>query len=252
VKRFVAEGARVAVLDVSGPGLTSLERELGSGLLTLEGDVRDPEANAEVVGRAVERFGGLDTFIGNAAVFDGFATVADLDPDVLRAAALELLEINVVGYLLGARASADELKRRHGSLIFTVSNAAFAAGGGGALYTASKHAVVGVVRQLAYELAPAVRVNGVAPGGTLTSLAVTKHLRTIAPIADADQRAASIRSRNALGLALGPEDVVGPYVLLASEEGRAISGTVIRVDAGAGLAGPTLPPSRSAAVAGAQ
>ena len=71
-------------------------------------------------------------------------------------------------------------------------------------------------------------------------------------MADPDRRAATIRARNALGLALDPEDVVAPYVLLASDESRAITGTVIRVDAGVGLAGPTSPPSRRAAVAGAQ
>src|SRR5262249_30599236 len=148
--------------------------ELDTGLLTIEGDVRDPGANREAVRLAVDAFGGLDIFIGNAAVFDGFVAVTELQPDLLRPAALELLDINVVGYLLGAHASAGELARRRGSLIFTVSNAAFAAGGGGALYTASKHAVLGLVRQLAYELAPEVRVNGVAPGGTLTTLAVTE------------------------------------------------------------------------------
>ena len=55
-------------------------------------------------------------------------------------------------------------------MIFTLSNAAFYAGGGGAAYVASKHAGVGLIRQLAYELAPEVRVNGVAPGGTVTPL----------------------------------------------------------------------------------
>ena len=163
VEQFVAEGARVVVLDVSAPGLATLEGELDAELLTLAGDVRDPAANAKAVRRAVEAFGGLDIFVGNAAVFDGFVVATELEPDLLRAAALELLEINVVGYLLGAQASADELARRRGSLIFTVSNAAFAAGGGGALYTASKHAVLGLVRQLAYELAPEVQVTGSRP-----------------------------------------------------------------------------------------
>src|SRR5207249_4539504 len=52
----------------------------------------------------------------------------------------------------------------------TASVAGFNSGGGGALYTASKHAVVGLIRQLAAELGPAIRVNGVAPGGTMTDL----------------------------------------------------------------------------------
>lgn len=246
---FAAEGARVAVLDISAAGLASLETELGPRGITLEGDVRDPAANAAVVERAVAAFGGLDVFVGNAAVFDGFAAIEGLDPALLRAAALELLEINVVGYLLGARASAAELARSHGAMIFTLSNAAFAAGGGGAVYTASKHAALGLVRQLAYELAPDVRVNGVAPGGTLTDLAVTEQLRGAVSTAKPEERAASIAARNALGFALEPADVVAPYLLLATEESRAITGAVVRVDAGVGLAGPAVPASRRAATA---
>ena len=72
--------------------------------------------------------------------------------------------VNVKGYLLGAKAAYRELAKTRGSIIFTVSNAGFYPCGGGPLYTASKHAVVGLIRQLAYELAPSVRVNAVAPG----------------------------------------------------------------------------------------
>ena len=55
-------------------------------------------------------------------------------------------------------------------MIFTASVAGLNSGGGGAIYTASKHAVVGLIRELAVELAPEIRVNGVAPGGTMTDL----------------------------------------------------------------------------------
>src|SRR5260370_16529739 len=57
-----------------------------------------------------------------------------------------------------------------GCMVFTASVAGFNSGGGGALYTASKHAVVGLIRQLAVELGPQIRVHGVAPGGTMTDL----------------------------------------------------------------------------------
>ena len=60
--------------------------------------------------------------------------------------------------------------RSGGSMIFTLSNSAFYAGGGGILYVTSKHALVGMIRQLAFELAPQIRVNGVAPGATSTPM----------------------------------------------------------------------------------
>src|SRR3546814_13245073 len=82
----------------------------------------------------------------------------------------ELFGVNVKGYVLLAKASLPALVRSGGSLVYTVSNAGFDPAGGGVLYTASKHAVVGLIRQLAFEFAPPVRVNGVAPGPIDTAL----------------------------------------------------------------------------------
>jgi NAD(P)-dependent dehydrogenase (short-subunit alcohol dehydrogenase family) len=65
----------------------------------------------------------------------------------------ELFAVNVKGYLLGARAAAEALRPTRGSMIFTLSNASFFPRDGGPLYTASEHAGLGLVRQLAYELA---------------------------------------------------------------------------------------------------
>jgi NAD(P)-dependent dehydrogenase (short-subunit alcohol dehydrogenase family) len=238
VGRFVAEGATVAVLDRSPDALAELGRELGSAVIAVPGDVREPASNEEAVRRALEAAGHLDVVVANAGVFDGFARIGDLEPELLAEAAKELLEINVVGYLLTVRAALDALERSRGSLILTVSNAGFWAGGGGALYTASKHAVVGLVRQLAWELAPDVRVNGVAPGGTITGLATTGRLREVVQARGGDARAEAIRERNALGIAMEPEDHVEAYVLLATEASRAMTGSIIRIDGGVGLVQP--------------
>jgi 2,3-dihydroxy-2,3-dihydrophenylpropionate dehydrogenase/cis-2,3-dihydrobiphenyl-2,3-diol dehydrogenase len=77
------------------------------------------------------------------------------------------LSLNVKAYLLGAKAAVEPLRRTKDAIIFTASNAGFWPGGGGLLYMASKHAVVGLVKQLAYELAPDIRVNGHGLGGQL-------------------------------------------------------------------------------------
>jgi 2,3-dihydroxy-2,3-dihydrophenylpropionate dehydrogenase len=111
----------------------------------------------------LDRFGRLDCFIGNAAIWDHGATLIGRGGEELERGFDELFAINVKGYLLGAKAAAQALIASEGSIIFTLSNSAFYPGGGGPLYTASKHAGVGLVRQLAYELAPKVRVNAVAP-----------------------------------------------------------------------------------------
>jgi NAD(P)-dependent dehydrogenase (short-subunit alcohol dehydrogenase family) len=151
--------------------------------------------------------------------------------------------VNVKGYLLGAKAAVPELLRARGSMIFTVSNAGFFPGGGGPVYTASKHAVVGLVRQLAHELAPKVRVNGVAPGGTVTDLRLPRALGTdesgeALRAFDVPDIENTIRGLTPLRLAPVPEDHAAAYVLLASSENsRAMTGAIIQSDSGIGVRG---------------
>ncbi|HEY5645141.1 MAG TPA: SDR family NAD(P)-dependent oxidoreductase, partial [Pseudomonadales bacterium] len=170
VERCLAEGAQVGVLDRSEPESLALADRFGERVACIVGDVRNYADNARAVAACVERFGRLDTAIGNAGIWDYSVPLVDLPPDRLTAAFDELFQINVLGYLLLAKAALRPLAASRGTLLFTVSNAGFLPGGGGALYTATKHAVVGLVRQLAFEFAPHVRVNGVAPGAIATHL----------------------------------------------------------------------------------
>lgn len=88
------------------------------------------------------------------------------------------------------------------------------------------------MRQLAFELAPHIRVNAVAPGGTLTALSVIPPLLPFVKVVDNETKASSIKKRNPLQIAQMPEDHVAAYVLLASDESRAITGEVISSDGG--------------------
>lgn len=231
VDRFVEEGANVTVLDRSEEKLDRLAQHPAGSVAVVIGDVTSPEDNARAVSAAVENFGGIDVFIGNAGIWDFGRALMDSDPDELVAGFEELFSVNVKAYLLGARASADELRKSQGSMIFTLSNASFYPGGGGPLYTASKHAGLGLVKQLAYELSPEIRVNGVAPGGMATDLRGPKALRQedqsiseTMPIQD------YLRQYSALEIAIEPEDYVGPYALLSSRrDSRTITGTVFDI-----------------------
>ncbi len=239
VERLLAEGARVGVIE-RDPGRTAeVGRAFGADVEAVTGDVTSWADNATVVARTVARFGRLDTFIANAGVFDFFQPLANLDGERLGAAFDELFAVNVKAGLLGARAALPELLKTRGNLIYTISNAGFYPGGGGPLYTASKHALVGLVRQLAHELAPKVRVNGVAPGGMATNL------RGLAATGTADQRLNQIEGLEAmvaditpLRFAAKPADYCGPYVLLASRANAGpITGVVINTDGGFGARG---------------
>lgn len=238
VERFVKEGARVGVLEKSAEKLEKLAADLGDNIVTVEGDVRSYEDNARVVTETVDRFGRLDTFVGNAAIWDFSTKLVDLPEDKLDSLFGEMFDTNVKGYLNGAKAAVRELAVTGGSIIFTISNAGFYPGGGGPLYTASKHAIVGLLKELAFELGPKIRVNGVAPGGMLTDLRGPGSLglgeMTIAsvPLADLVEQCTVLQEL--------PEaaEHAGYYVLLASKENsRTATGAIINCDGGIGVRG---------------
>jgi NAD(P)-dependent dehydrogenase (short-subunit alcohol dehydrogenase family) len=232
-RRFVEEGARVVAFDIER--LSALQQELGDRVATVRGDVRKPEDNRQAVDRAVAAFGKLNVFVGNAGVWDGKRRLTELTDQQLIAGFDELFAINVKGYLLGAKAASVELARTKGCIIFTLSTSSFYVGGGGPIYVAAKHATLGLMRALAHELAPDVRVNGVAPSGTVTAMADAPSLAPPARSANAASEPGR-RKGNILGLTIQPDDHVGAYVLLASRFSRAITGTVINSDGGRGVA----------------
>ena len=147
-----------------------LRAEFGDAVVAVTGDVAQLADNKRAVAETVAALGRLDVFVGNAGVFDNFLSLAEFPEETLSEACDELFGVNVKGCILGAKAALPELLKTDGSMVFTASVAGSNSGGGGPLYTASKHAVVGLIRQLAVELGPRIRVNGVAPGGTMTDL----------------------------------------------------------------------------------
>jgi NAD(P)-dependent dehydrogenase (short-subunit alcohol dehydrogenase family) len=236
VTRFIEEGARVGVMDRVTARVDKLQTNFGKSVIALGGDVVRLDDNKRAVAKTVDAFGRLDIFVGNAGVFDRALPLADIPEDQLAAACDELFAVNVKGCLLGAKAALAELQKTSGCMIFTASVAGMNSGGGGAIYTASKHAVIGVVRQLAVELGPGIRVNGVAPGGTRTDLRglAVLHQDDRSHFAESgwEER---MRANNPLHMVLEPDDLAGAYVFLASPSGRGITGTVVTVDAGSML-----------------
>ena len=140
-----------------------------------------------------------------------------------------------------------------GSIVFTLSHAAFYAGGGGPIYCSSKSALVGIMRESAYELAPEVRVNGVAPGGVLTDLQSATVMEGINRISYEEKIQRPRRpSNNALGISTMPEDLAGSYVFLASDQSRTMTGVTVHSDGGSGIRGNRPPATIASAAARAQ
>ena len=236
--RCLKEGARVAVLDRSEQKLGELKDALGDSVTTTVGDVRSLADNNRAVEDCLAAFGRLDCAIGNAGIWDYSTNLLDLPADKIDRAFDEVFHINVKGYLLLAKAVTPALVDSRGSMIFTISNAGFYPDGGGPLYTASKHAAVGLVRQLAFELAPFVRVNGVAPGGITTDLRGPGSLglaeRSIANLGLAD----SAKERVPIGQLPTADEYAGAYIFFAAREDNVpAAGSILNFDGGLGIRG---------------
>lgn len=231
VRRFLAEGARVVGVVRKEADAAALEEH---GAAVIVGDVGQYDTAARAVAKACDLFGGLDCYVANAGLWDFHKRLEKQEPDELRQAFDEIFGANVLGPLYGARAALAALRESRGSVIVTGSNACFLAGGGGALYTASKFALRGLVMQLAKEFAPEVRVNGVAPGATDTSISGPAALNQAQREMNADTaRMEAMAGHILLGRVSNPEDHASLYVTLASrDEAPYVTGAMLVSDGG--------------------
>ena len=236
LEAFRSEGAQVAALERDEAKAGRLAAEL-PGCVVSQGDATALADSRAAVRAVTDAFGGLDVLVNCVGIFDFYRGLADIDDDQLDAAFNEVFTVNVKSQLVSVRAALPELRRAGGSVVLTVSTSGFYPGRGGVLYVASKFAVRGCVIALAHELAPEVRVNGVAPGGTLgteltgpRSLGLADHFLDAAPGREED-----LRRRTPLQVALTGEDHAGSYVFLASDRARGITGTVVHSDGGVGV-----------------
>jgi NAD(P)-dependent dehydrogenase (short-subunit alcohol dehydrogenase family) len=231
VSRFIAEGARVIAVVRNPNDVPGLESE---GAICVIGDVKIYDTAARAVAVAEQKFAGLDCYIANAGLWDFHKRLEKQTPEELEAGFHDIFGVNVLGAMFGARAAIAALRASGGAFIATGSNACFLAGGGGALYTASKFALRGLVLQLAKEFAPDVRVNGVAPGATDTALSGPEALGQGEKELNADpERVARMAPHIPLGRVSAPEDHTSLFVLLAAKtESPYITGTMMLSDGG--------------------
>lgn len=236
VDAFAAEGAAVAALELDRGKCERLAAEVPACVVTAGDSTSLADARAAVES-AAGRFGGLDVLVNCVGIFDFYRGLDDLDPGELDAGFDEVFRANVLSQLVSVKAAVDELRRSGGSVVLTVSTSGFYPGRGGILYVASKFAVRGCVVGLAHELAPSVRVNGVAPGGTLgTELTGPYSLGLSGRLLDETPgRAEELAGRTPLRVALTGADHAGSYVFLASDRARGITGVILHSDGGIGI-----------------
>lgn len=231
--RFVADGARVTVLERSEAGAEQLLTDHGEAVTVVVGDAVDAATLAGAVETASVD-GGLDNLTCCVGVFDQYASPRVLSAAELEQAAGEIWQLNVLSVLLAANAAYPALRARRGSVTLTLSESAFHPVGGGVLYGSSKWALRGVVSHLAADFAPDVRVNGVAPGGTggtrTAGLSSLDQRETADQVQGRDER---IAAGTLLGRTPQPADHAGAYAYLADATQSGIAtGIIINTDGG--------------------
>jgi len=228
-KRFVAEGADVLLVDLDEAQLAAACAEIGSNKVSyFVGDVTSMEDNQAMVDTATERYGGVDTFLANAGIEGDVSSIVDYD----EARFEQVMAVNVKGPFLGLKAAIPALQARGGgSVIITSSIAGVKGAAGVAPYVTSKHAVIGMMKSAAKEVAADnIRVNTVNP-----SPVDTRMMRSLeegmAPGA-AEQAKAAMEASIPLGRYAQPEDIANIMLFLASDDGAFVTGSVYMADGG--------------------
>lgn len=227
VLRFVEEGARVVVADVQEELGRELVARLGDVARFVRTDVTVEDDISRAVDEAVSSFGRLDVMFNNAGIVGAVGRVAETDTGQWDRTVAILMR----GVFLGMKhASRVMVPEGSGSIISTSSTAGVLGGLGPHCYTACKHAVIGLTKSVASELAVhGIRVNAISPGNTVT--AMTSAVMT-GDHTDVDTATQHIAAASLLGIPGLPIDIANAAVYLASDEARYVTAHTLVVDAG--------------------
>jgi NAD(P)-dependent dehydrogenase (short-subunit alcohol dehydrogenase family) len=222
---FAKKGAKVVVAgrrDEAGKALVEELRAFGSEAEFINADVRKEDDVRTMVDKTVARFGRLDVAVNNAATEGAVGPITDQTAESFAAT----FETNVLGVVLSMKHEVRAMQAQGSGSIINISStyghegAAFAS-----IYVGAKHAVEGITKSVALELAKSgIRVNAVAPGPTDTRM-LTRFTGTA-------ENKASLATEVPLGRLGLSEEVAEGIVFIASNEASFITGHVLNVDGG--------------------
>jgi NAD(P)-dependent dehydrogenase (short-subunit alcohol dehydrogenase family) len=226
-RAFLAEGAEVMIVDRDADSLARAETELRSAkLAAMTVDVTSEEQVREAVAGTVTRFGKLDIAFANAGVFGEVAPVTEYPVDVFT----QVMMVNVVGSFLVAKHALAAMAPG-GSMIINSSVVGLTSDRGIAAYATSKHAVVGLMRTAAKEMAAAgIRVNSIHPGPTDNDFQHAIEVEAIG--ASREESAKAFEQMIPLGRHASPEEIAKAVLFLAGDESSFMTGATLAVDGG--------------------
>ncbi|MFF5303439.1 SDR family NAD(P)-dependent oxidoreductase [Streptomyces sp. NPDC013161] len=222
---FAKQGANVVVTgrrDEAGKALVEELRGLGSWAEFINADVRDEDDVRAMVDETVTRFGRLDVAVNNAGTEGRPSPITEQSAQMYNAT----FDTNVLGVLLSMKHQVRVMQEQGSGSIVNISSTYGHEGAAGAsVYVGSKHAVEGITKSVALEVAASgIRVNGVAPGPTDTGM-LTRFTGT-------PQNKAALVSEVPLARLGLSEEVAAAIVFIASDEASFITGHILNADGG--------------------
>lgn len=226
---FAKEGAKVVLGEISPERLDAVVKEIRdldgevTGVVGNVAKVQDAEA---LIQTAIDTYGGLNVLVNNAGIMDLFEGVANFKDATYE----RVMGVNVYGPLATSRAAVRYMKEHGGGAIV---NSASAAGVGGAaagvVYTASKHAIIGITRNTAIAYGPqGIRCNAIAIGAVGDTAIMSG-----VDMSQADMEALGQYGKwHALATPLESMDIARVVLFLASDEAKGVNGVVLPVDGG--------------------
>jgi len=222
---FAREGAKVAVADILPERAEETAAEIvkqGGQAIGMKVDVRRAEEVEKLVSETVAKFGKLDIMFNNAGIFDGNPFVHTFDEELWDS----VMDTNAKGAFLGCKYAIPEmLKQGKGKIINTASVCGFGGRSAGPAYVASKHAIIGITRQVAaWYGSMGINANCICPSVVRTKM--TEGLLEAPEIVETSLRATP------LGRFAQPEEIAPLLVYLASDESDYVTGAAVTIDGG--------------------
>jgi NAD(P)-dependent dehydrogenase (short-subunit alcohol dehydrogenase family) len=226
-RAFLAEGARVMIVDLDAAALERAVAALGPGEVAwTAADVTDSAQVEAAVQASVERFGGLDIAFANAGVFGVVAPLTDYPVEVFE----RVMAVNVIGSFLVAK-HALKIMRPGGTLIINSSVVGLTSDAAIGAYATSKHALVGLMRTAAKEMAPkGIRVNTIHPGPTDNDFQHAIEIEAVG--ASREESAHAFDQMIPLARHATPEEIARAVLFLASDDSAFMTGATLAVDGG--------------------
>ncbi|MEE2037154.1 SDR family oxidoreductase [Nocardiopsis sp. CT-R113] len=225
-RRLVDEGARVCVTARRPAPLQEAVEALGGPghAIGVPGRADDPRHQDEAIAATLEAFGSVDLFVNNTGINPVYGRMVDLDLDAAR----KIVEVNALSAISWVQRAYRAWMSEHGGAIVNISSVAgLKPAPGIGFYGATKAMLIHITEELAVELGPDIRVNGVAPAVVKTRFASALY----------EGREEEVAAGYPLGRLGVPEDVAGAVAFLLSEDAAWITGRTLVLDGGVTLTG---------------